>query len=274
MPSNAHNIHPKVLLVVFDGCRPDALAEAHTPHVDTLWQTGAYTWSARTVMPSWSLPTHMSMFRSVTPEKHGVHDNVFQPTAAAFPSVIDVAHQARLKTALFYSWDELRDLAAYGSVDMSFFRNGYVTADIDQAVAEQAAMHMTAYQPDFAFVYLCESDLAGHDHGWMSRPYIESIERMDRALGNILAALSAAGLREQYTLLLLADHGGHELTHGTDCAEDMTIPWILNGPRVKPGCVIETPVCIIDTAATIAHILDLPRPAEWEGQPIVDALYE
>jgi len=54
----------------------------------------------------------------------------------------------------------------------------------------------------------------------------------------------------------------------------MTIPWIISGPRVRPGHVIQTPVCIIDTAATIAHLLALPRPAEWEGQPVLDALYD
>ena len=31
---------------------PDGLAQAVTPNLDRLWQTGAYTWTARSVMPS------------------------------------------------------------------------------------------------------------------------------------------------------------------------------------------------------------------------------
>jgi predicted AlkP superfamily pyrophosphatase or phosphodiesterase len=39
----------KCLLIILDGCRPDALAQAHTPNIDSLRQSGAYTWTARTV---------------------------------------------------------------------------------------------------------------------------------------------------------------------------------------------------------------------------------
>jgi arylsulfatase A-like enzyme len=115
-------------------------------------------------------------------------------------------------------------------------------------------------------------DIAGHMHGWMSPPYIAAIEANDRAVGLALSALNEAGLREQYTVLLLADHGGHDKNHGTDMPEDMTIPWILNGPGVKSNYAIQTPVDLRDTAATITHLLGLERPAVWEGQPVYDAL--
>lgn len=264
----------KVILVVFDGCRPDGLAQAHTPHVDCLWQNGAYSWSAQSVAPSWSLPTHMSMFRGVEPGRHGVLDNTFQPGAAAFPSMMDVAHAAGLSTAAFYSWEELRDLSAHGSLDVSYCRSAYVAADADQLVAEQAAAHLVAEQPDLAFVYLCKTDLTGHDHGWMSAPYLAAVEYMDRALGHVLDALDTAGLRDQYALLLLADHGGHDHNHGTALPEDLTIPWILSGPRIKRGHAIQQPVRIMDTAATITHLLGLTLPDSWEGRPVMEALDE
>src|SRR5258705_3078485 len=82
----------KVLQILLDGCRPDALQQAKTPNLDRLWQSGSYTWTARTVMPSVTLPSHNSMFRSVPPSKHGVGaDNIFRESARAFPSLIDVA---------------------------------------------------------------------------------------------------------------------------------------------------------------------------------------
>ena len=42
----------KVLLIILDGCRPDALQQATTPHLDSLWQGGAYSWTAQSVMPA------------------------------------------------------------------------------------------------------------------------------------------------------------------------------------------------------------------------------
>ena len=75
----------KLLHIIIDGCRPDGLAQANTPHLDSLWGHGAYSWTAQSVMPTISLPCHSSMFRSVLPGKHGIYDNVYAPTAAGLP---------------------------------------------------------------------------------------------------------------------------------------------------------------------------------------------
>ena len=263
----------KIILVVLDGCRPDALAQAHTPHLDRLWQTGAYTWHARSVAPSLSLPTHTSMFRGVSPQRHGVADNTFNPTAARFPSVLELAGRAGLRTAMFYSWEELRDLAAPGSLALSYCRALNSHEDTDRIVARAAAEHIVAAQPDLTFLYLGSVDLIGHADGWMSAPYIRGIENLDGAVGDVVAALEGAGLRDAFTFLALADHGGHDHEHGSDRPDDLTIPWVLNGPGVRQGYAIQTPVIIMDTAATIAHLLELPRPDVWEGRPVLDALH-
>src|SRR5262249_17714568 len=107
--------------------------------------------------------------------------------------------------------------------------------------------------------------------GWMSPEYIEAIQANDRAIGKLLSALGAAGLRESYTYLIQADHGGHGADHGTDSPEDMTIPPILKRRSVKQGHAIQSPVNMADTPATIAHILGVERPAVWEGSPIHEA---
>ena len=138
--------------------------------------------------------------------------------------------------------------------------------------AGAAATYLAAEQPDLCVLYIGTTDEIAHVHGWMSPPYLDSITQADAAVGQVLTSLDEAGLRDQYTFLILSDHGGHDFTHGTDSPEDMTIPWILSGPGVKHNHRIETPVVIYDTAATMAHLLDLPRPDVWEGQPVYDAL--
>jgi predicted AlkP superfamily pyrophosphatase or phosphodiesterase len=224
------------------------------------------------VTPSVTLPTHTSMWRGVTPEKHGVRDNVFVPSAAAFPSAIEIAHQAHLRTAMFYSWEQLRDLSAPGHLTMSYCHEARSNDGTDQRVAEVAAAYLAAEQPHLAFVYFGDTDLIGHDHGWMSAPYLAAIERADHALGTLLHALERARLRDDYTVLFLADHGGHKRGHGSDSAEDLTIPWVLNGRPVRRGHQLQTPVRIYDTAATVAYLLGLPCPAVWDGQPVLDAM--
>lgn len=261
----------KVLVIVLDGCRPDGLAQAQTPHVDALWQTGAYTWTAQSVMPSFTLPTHMSMWCGVTPEKHGICTNTFNGIAA-YPSAFDLAQQAKLSTAMFYSWEYLRDLSRPGSLMMSYCRAAQSCNDgTDEIVIRAAADYMINEQPDLAFVYCGDTDLSGHDHGWMSAAYIATIERLDHALGGLLDTLGRANLRERYTVLLLSDHGGHGHDHGTDAPEDMTIPWMLNGPHIRRGHQLQQPVNMIDTAATIVHLLALPIPANWDGRLVFEA---
>lgn len=71
-------------------------------------------------------------------------------------------------------------------------------------------------------------------------------------------------------IIITADHGGHETTHGSSQPEDMTIPWIANGAGIKPG-QLTTQVHTMDTAAAAAFALGLPIPAEWDGVPVYEA---
>jgi predicted AlkP superfamily pyrophosphatase or phosphodiesterase len=262
----------KLLLIILDGCRPDALQQADTPNIDSLWQNGAYTWKGQSVMPSVTLPAHTTMFRGISPAKHGVGaDNVYVPSASVYPSFVEAAKLAQLRTAMFYSWEQLRDLSSPGSLDMSYCANAVYGEDNDTPIAQAAAAYLTEQQPDLFILYLGDIDITGHLHGWMSPEYMSAIETNDRAVGLVLNALARAGIRDAYTILLQADHGGHDTDHGTDSPEDMTIPWILNGVGVRKGHALQTPVRMIDTAPTIAHILGIPQADAWEGAPILEA---
>ena len=208
-----------VVLFSIDGLRADGLQQAVTPHIGQLIKAGAHTYAARSVMPSVTLPCHTSMFRGVTPERHGITTNTFTPQVRPVPSIIDTAHRAGKKTASFYNWEQLRDLSDPGSLNISYFVNNCYEADGDLELAEAAFAHLRGAEVDFAFVYLGHTDIAGHDHGWMSAPYLEAIGRADRAIGWVLEAIDL----EQTTCIVTSDHGGHGQSHGTDMDEDMAI---------------------------------------------------
>ena len=171
----------RVILFVFDGLRPDGLQQASTPYVDRLISQGASTYTARTVMPSSTLPCHTSMFRGVTPQRHGILTNTWVPQVRPVPSLVDVLHQAGKRTAFFYNWEQLRDLADPGSLDRSYYMNNCHEPNGDKDLASLAAATLREWTPDFAFVYLGGTDIAGHDHGWMSDGYLAAIGRADTA---------------------------------------------------------------------------------------------
>jgi predicted AlkP superfamily pyrophosphatase or phosphodiesterase len=262
---------PRLLHIVIDGCRPDGLAQASTPHLDSLWHNGAYSWRAQSVMPSISLPCHTSMFRGVSPARHGITTNVYNPAAGAFPSVIDLAHAHRLHTAMFTSWGELRDLAAPPSLQLCWLRNPIYGEDNDTFTVQAALPYLTAQQPDYCFLYLGDVDIAGHGHGWMSAEYLRTIEANDRLIGQALGALESAGLRDDYVILVQSDHGGHDTDHGTDMPEDMTTIWFMHGPGIRRGHEIQAGFDLCATPPTIAHALGLPCPDVWESPPVHEA---
>lgn len=262
----------RVLLCSLDGVRPDALQQADTPCIDRLVENGAVTWSARTVMPSCTLPCHTSMLRGVDTARHGITSNTFTPLVRPVPSLIDTAFDQGRRTGFVYNWEELRDLAGPGKLHVSLMDRDCHSADGDMRIAEMACTALDRYDLDLLFVYFGWPDECAHKNGWMSDPYLQSIANADRCLARVLAKLHDLGRLQDTTILVTSDHGGHERTHGTDCDEDMTIPWILSGTGVRQGHAITSPVRIYDTCPTLAAVLGLTPSDAWDGRVISEAL--
>ena len=265
-----------VVLFSVDGMRPDGMQQATTPFMDRLIANGAHTLKAQTVMPSVTLPCHTSMFRGVIPERHGITDNVWVPMARPVPSIIDLVALSNRAAGSFYCWEPLRDLSMASALDYSYYINYSSNdgIDIDHDVAQAAAHYLGRKQPAFMFVYLGVTDEIGHRHGWMSPEYLRAIEVADQAIGVVLNALEQHGYLDTTACIVQSDHGGHGQTHGTTMLEDMTIPWIVAGPSIRRGHRIGGPVSLLDTAPTLARILNLPHHRDWEGVCVTEAFVD
>jgi predicted AlkP superfamily pyrophosphatase or phosphodiesterase len=268
------NEKTRVLLCSMDGVRPDAIHATATPTIDRLVREGAFTWTAQTVMPSSTLPCHTSMLRGVPPERHGITSNTFHPIVRPVPSLLEVAHQQGRRTAAFYNWEPLRDLAAPGSLFLSVMHGDCTGPESDDYIAEQAINAIRRFDLEVIFLYFGWPDECGHKHGWMSAPYFEAITHADSCLGRVLDTIQETGHAENTVTLVLSDHGGHDRTHGTDSAEDMTIPWIIHGPNIRRGHQLTTAVRIDDTCTTLAHLLGLPAAPSWEGTIVGEAMQQ
>jgi predicted AlkP superfamily pyrophosphatase or phosphodiesterase len=255
-----------ILLCVFDGLRPDAIAATPTPTIDRLMASGRWTFSARTVMPSVTLPCHMSLFHSVDPGRHGIVTNTWTPQVRPVPGLYDVAHSAGVRTGAYYNWEELRDLWRPGALDVGFFWRDCRSLVGDRRVAAEAARSIVADGVELAFLYLGYPDECAHKQGWMSPAYLEAVSNADGCLGQVVAALGPGS-----KVIVTADHGGHERSHGSDLPEDMTIPLIIAPSRGAPtdgaGEILGV-VSITDVSPTIAELLGLRTPEEWEGRAI------
>jgi predicted AlkP superfamily pyrophosphatase or phosphodiesterase len=250
-------------LIMIDGLRPDALGLVNAPRLHGLQARSAFTLQARSVAPSLTLPCHMSIFHSLPPSRHGVMVNQWQPMARPVPGLMEQAKAALRRCYFFHNWEPLRDLNRPESLSFVYYRDNCYTRDGDLAIAEEAARVISRERPDFAFVYLGTTDVAGHLYGWMSDGYLSQIEHVDAAVGMVLDVLGPAD-----TVLLQSDHGGHERIHGTTSAEDMTIPWMIAGPGIRQGHQIQQTVTLLDSAPTLAHVLQIATHRDWEGHCI------
>lgn len=126
------------------------------------------------------------------------------------------------------------------------------------------------------FVHFAEPDAVGHGRGWMSRPYLDAVLRVDAAIGRIMETLKSSGELAATAIIVTADHGGNGRQHYVhsmpDTPENVRIPWICVGPGVKSGLVIERPLRTFDTAPTALKFLGLPIPAGIDGRPVDEVL--
>lgn len=257
----------RVLIISVDGLRGDAVTPEITPNLMALAASGAATFQAQTVLPSSTLPAHASMLSGYDVPHHGVTWNDYIPSYGYIqtPTVFTLAHAAGYRTVMVVGKEKLVQLAVPGSVDSFTYVPG---GDFDIAQAGVAEI-----QAGFGllFVHLIGPDAAGHAYGWMSATYLGTVANSDEAVRRLLAALEEAGLRQTTLVIVTADHGGHGTTHGSDLPEDTTIPWIIAGPGIAPGTPLSSSVRVMDTAATAIWALGLPRPADMDGRPVVEA---
>lgn len=261
----------RVLIVSFDGLRPDSIQEAPMDNLLALMQSGAYTLSAQTIFPSTTLPAHSSMLGGVCPAKHHVIWNEYIPENgfARGTDLFDAAHAAGLKTVMLVGKEKLRQLTEPASTDV-FEAFDFEDFEVPENDITARAIQEVDSGFDLMFVHFPSGDLMGHEYGWTSDEQLSTFQDEDASLGKILAELSSNGMSGTTLIVALSDHGGHDTTHGFNQPEDMTIPWVISGPGIQP-IQLTTAVQVMDTAATAAYALGLSIPEEWDGIPVTEA---
>lgn len=262
-----------VILVSIDGLRPDAIDRFAAPTLQRLMREGSYSRSAKTIMPSTTLPSHASMLSGEPPDEHGVlWNNVTsaKTDVVTFSTVFSVAREHGFKTAAFFSKAKFSPLQRPGTLDYSQAPGGWFGRWSSERTVQDVETYLQRERPNVLFVHLSDPDTAGHGSGWMSPAYGRAVHATDAALAQLLAAADEAYGAGKYSVLVTADHGGHGNGHGTKDPQDVTIPWIAWGQGVKTGEFDES-IDTFDTAPTVLWLLGVEAPDQWDGDAVVDA---
>ena len=264
-----------VVIIGCDGFTTNGLLNAKTPNIDKLKESGVYTLDSKAIHPTTSIPNWASMLLGAGQNQHGANKNGWKPRnigpkkcgpewRLGFPSIFDIikAQRPELITAMFYNWDGLRKLVEKDRLD--------VLKKCKKPV-ECAVEYFGTHKPNLTFIYIDLMDSAGHDHGFESEKYIQTVEKVDSLVGVIMRTLQKTGMTESTAVFVATDHGGVGKTHGYNRPPELYVPWILSGPGIVPNHSLTTKVNVYDTAATIAYIFGLTPPTCWIGVPVKEA---
>ena len=260
-----------VVIVSIDGGRPDLLRSNDLPTIQRLIREGAWSMNGSTVMPSRTLPSHVSMLTSVRPSTHGITWNEWRPErgAVSIPTIFSRAKSAGFGTVLLAAKEKFRHLDIAGSLDAFTY-----SERTSEQMAGIAVKELEKRNSGLVFVHLPDVDVAGHLYGWGSREQFGALKSTDRALARILQKVDTMIAKDvAITLIITGDHGGTGKDHGSERPTDSRIPWIAYGRNVQKGPLF-SPIQTIDTSSTAAWLLGVEPAKEWEGKPIKAAFCE
>ncbi|MBI4517709.1 MAG: sulfatase [Deltaproteobacteria bacterium] len=146
----------------------------------------------------------------------------------------------------------------------------------EPATAGSAPLSLTS--PDVARLRSGEIRLSDAEKESVRTLYRAEVASVDAAIGSVLDALDARGLREQTLVVCIADHGEEFWEHGgvehghTVYEELVRVPLLMRWPGRLPHTRIGQLTRIIDVAPTILDLLGPPAPAGLDGTSLVPLL--
>ncbi|MGH7638098.1 MAG: ectonucleotide pyrophosphatase/phosphodiesterase [Gemmatimonadaceae bacterium] len=220
---------PYVVLISFDGFRPEYLERLNLPNFERVWQNGVRTTGMRPVFPSKTFPNHYSIVTGLYAENHGLVANRFRDPArdASYrmydtlavwdaswyrgePLWVTAEKQGMVAASYFWVGSE----AAIGGVRPTFWKryDGRVPnfARVDSVLAWLALPE--EHRPHMITMYFSDTDAAGHTHGPLSPQVDSAAARVDSALGRLLDGVERLPIRDRVYFILVSDHGMSEVS--------------------------------------------------------------
>jgi|SRR5689334_5075297 len=272
---SASSVICRVIIVVLDGLRPDAIDAFDLSSIRAMALNGASTMSARTVSPSCTWPAMTSLLSGVSPETHGiVRDSAHVPK----PKTRLLPLPRLLSRACYPSAVFMRGLPALyrGTARLISKRLGFGEAHFAGETAQEVLMSasnaLRTQQRGLLVMHWADADQAGEAHGWMTDEYANACRRLDAGIG-LLMKLTSFSTDPHTLVIALADHGGGGVTvndHAEEHPLNWTIPFMLAG-----GCVQRMTLDrahLLDVPATVAWALGVAPPDVYVGRPLVEAL--
>ncbi len=288
-----------VILFVLEGVGQEGLKTGSMPVLGRLVKGGSVTWTATAVQPALRLPTMTSILTGLPVEKHGVTWNSFDFIRGypRPPTVFDYLDLSGGKDSAVFFMDESMYQLARPEPYIDYQMCGplkpecspatlvqYIREYFRKATSGHGYGHAILSLPHFLIVHLPEAGRVGLEEGWDSKAYLTAMGDVDQAIGAVLDIYSDLDLLNRTAVIVTVlspegakppgangkTPGAHQATSSTGSTSEKAplVPWIAWGSGIKAGHVIQQPVSIIDTGATVMRTLGVETYTEWESHSV------
>ena len=186
-----------------------------------------------------------------------------------FPSVWGLFRDAcpTAEMGYIYEWEGMKYLAEMQAIN--YTQHTPVSETHPKGCTDAAVAYIKKSRPAFVGIIFDQPDGVGHGDGHDTPAYYAKLKELDGYIGEIVEAVSEAGMLEETIFIVTADHGGIGTGHGGKTMQEMETPFIISGKGIRKGGVISDSMMQFDVASTIAYIFRLKQPQVWIGRPMV-----
>ena len=189
-------------------------------------------------------------------------------------------------TSTNYAIEFIEDQASSGNPFMLFLgfktphegtqngaSNWYPPARTDGIFSEQPSANVPnlGVSPPFA-----PDASGGNSNAVTNQNYCETIAGIDGCVGNILAAVQAAGIDDETAIIFISDNGFFRGEHGLSdkraaYEESVRLPFMIRHPSVQTtsGQIVNEIVSNLDIAPTILDLAGIEVPTSMQGASLV-----
>lgn len=266
-----------VVLIGMDGWGAYSMEKAEMPNVKKLMKEGSYTLKKRSVLPSSSAVNWASMFMGAGPELHGFTEWGSQKPElpsreishyGLFPTIWGIFRDANPNAEMgyIYEWEGMKYLVELQAMNKEA---NISTQNNPRGCTDMAVSYIKESLPAFVGIIFEQPDGVGHGEGHDTPAYYQKLKELDGYIGEIVKAVSDAGMLDETIFIVTSDHGGINKGHGGKTMQEMETPFIISGKNVKKGYEFTESMMQFDVASTIAYIFDLKQPQVWIGRPML-----
>lgn len=215
---------PIVVMISFDGFRPDYLDRHPTPNFDRVAMAGVRADGLIPGFPTKTFPNHYSLATGLYPGHHGLVGNtIYDPGFDATYSMRDrdavadgrwyggepiwvTAETQGMTTASYFWVGSEAPVQGIQPTRWKVYDNDVTyNARVDSALAWLDLP--PAQRPHLVLLYFSAVDSAGHRDGPDSQAVADAVAEVDAVLGRLLDGIERRGLADRTNLVLVSDHG-------------------------------------------------------------------